>query len=123
MAAKLLLPGFGGQDTQTLSVVENGSEVFTTDNYDMSRMASFSVQVTSYTGDGVLNLRVQQTFDGTNWVDINTGAVTIAGTAFRFPASSQPFGRVRVGALATNSSNDTDILVLTLTGWPANWSN
>lgn len=111
MAAINLLQGFGGQYSTTFtatSVSSTGS-----DTIDCSKCNTMAIVITSTsTGPSSSNIiQLQQSFDNINWINLLT-AIT-GGTIGFYPATSQPFGLVRmIGSVANGT------LIVKLTGFP-----
>lgn len=94
MAAKTLLPGFGGAyTTESIAGVAVTGGVGA-DTLDVSKCASFAAQVTALTGSPTIQL--EQTIDGTNWANLGSAIAATVGTIAVFNATGGPFGRVRV---------------------------
>ena len=94
MAAKLILPGFGGTYTSAVITALTASTAGD-DTFDLSRCARFAVALGAGQGSGTVQL--QQTFNGgTTWSSFST-AITVAsvGPTTLFEESDGPFGLMR----------------------------
>lgn len=111
MASKLLLPGFGGKYSAIFTAISVNS--VGSDTIDCTRCHTLAVTMASNNSNPAGNIvQLQQSFDaGVSWVNILT-AITAGSTAV-IPATSQPFGLVRlVGSVAVGST------VIGLVGFP-----
>jgi hypothetical protein len=94
MAARLLLPGFGGQYvTETL----DANSTTGADTLDASRCAQLAVQIKHISGTPSGSVQLQVTYDGTNWANYADAiAVTTDGTIVLYDTTDGPFGLMRV---------------------------
>lgn len=107
MAAKNLLPGFGGKYTsEAIAGGANGADVI-----DASKAATLAFQVTQKSGDST-TITVQQSLDGTNWATLTTFSSTL-GTYKPLAITAGPFGLIRLAANGTTGTN-----TIVLVGWP-----
>ena len=93
MAAKLLLPGFGGKYT---SETFTATDTTGADTIDVSGCDSWSIQVTASSPVGTMD--VQQTFDGTNWAVLDNDSPLTNGTIILHGPDEGPYGRIRIDA-------------------------
>lgn len=123
-----LLPGFGGRVTLTVDVVENEAATIT-DALDASKCAQLAVQLTTYDSEAALSVQAQQTFDGVNWADYGSSQVMEEGDVLRFDPTDGPIGVIRfkltaeVSDASSSSSHAEDSAVLTVVGFPMQWSS
>jgi len=103
MAAKALLPGFGGRTTITLSDTENS------DTFDMSMCESFAVTLTDETGTS--SVQMKQSFDGVTWTSLGA-ALAAEGDVQKYDITDGPHGLLRFDQTGTGTA------VLTLVGFP-----
>jgi hypothetical protein len=103
MAAKLLLPGFGGRTTITLSDTD------TSDTYDMSLCESFAAVLTDETGTS--SVQPEQSFDGANWATLGS-ALASEGNTLKQDHTDGPHGLIRFVQTGSGSA------VITLVGFP-----
>lgn len=118
MARSQLLPGFGSRTTQTVALTSGAAQVFT-DEFEVSRLGMFGMQVTTWAA-GNLTVQLQQSLDGTNFSNIGSPVVMVAGDIARVPITSGPFGIIRYGLLSTDTSASA---TLTTVGFNLPWSN
>lgn len=107
MANKVLMPGFGGTQTQVVAGGGTGP-----DQIDCVRIALLVFQTTAHTTDAT-TITIEETYDGTNWATLTTFSST-AGTIKKLAQSSGPFGVIRVKADGTTGSNTITIVGLPL---------
>jgi hypothetical protein len=103
MAAKSLLPGFGGRTTITLSDTE------TSDSFDMSMCESFAVVLTDETGTS--SVQMQQSFDGVKWASLGAALAT-EGDTQKYDVTDGPHGLIRFDQTGSGTA------VITLVGFP-----
>jgi hypothetical protein len=106
MAAKHLLPGFGGRQTITL-LVNDDSDIF-----DLSLCEAFAVQMTAETGS--TSVQIEQSFDGVNWVALGA-AITVVGTTQKYDITDKPHGLIRLNGTGAGGTGS----VMTLVGFAA----
>ena len=101
MAARLLLPGIGGQYV---------SEVFTTtvagaDTLDATRCAQLAVQIIKTSGTPAGTIQLTQSFDGTKFANLGTAiSVVTDGTIVVFDITDGPFGMLQIQAAVSAGS-------------------
>jgi hypothetical protein len=110
MAAKFLLPGFGGAYTseQFTNNATNG-----VDTLDCSRCAQFAIQIKKISGTPAGTIQLQQSFGAGN---ANLGAainVAVDGQTVTIPVTSGPFGLL---SIVNNVSSGT--ITVTIVGQP-----
>lgn len=110
MAAKLLLPGFGGQYVSETFTGVSASSVGA-DTIDCSHVASLAVGITTGAGSAGTSIILQQTVDGTLWQ--NLGSAITANSITLLDVTDNPFLRVRIRATITAGT-----VVVSLTGFP-----
>lgn len=93
MAARLLLPGYGGR--YTTETFDSNSAVGA-DTLDCSHLDSLGIQVDSSGIAGTVD--IEQTFNGTDWAVLVDNMVCADGTATRLDTTDGPFGLLRVNA-------------------------
>lgn len=109
MAAKLILPGLGGQYTsESFAATATGA-----DTLDMSHCAGFAVE--GGTGNGAGSVQVQQSFDMVTFANLGTAiTVTSNGPVTLFNQSAGPFGVIRLSVTVTAGT----VKAMTITGLP-----
>ena len=117
MAAKLILPGFGGAYTTESWTFSAGISTGSvgTDVLDLSHCAQFMVQINS---SGTGSIQIEQALAGTGGVFSSLGSsisVLTAGTVSRFDVTDGPFGVIRVnyGSISAGTG-----ISATIVGWP-----
>lgn len=116
--AGLLLPGYGGQLTDVLSVLEGGAAQFTTE-VDTSRCSSIAVQVQTWAGNAALTAQAKQRFTSTGTLaDYGVSRVVVQGDIFRFDLIGMPAGLLSVSFTAAADNAETFPLTVTTTGFP-----
>lgn len=111
MAAKLLLPGFGGS---YVSEVITGTTVgfIAADTIDVSRCGFFAVQLGSGQGSGTIQM--QQSFDGQHWANYGSAITLTSNSAITlFDPTDGPFGAQRITTTLTAGTCQ-----VTITGFP-----
>jgi len=113
MADKLLLPGFGGSDTDAFSESATTAD---SDTWDLSRCRRFTIQQEFTTGTPTGTFQPQMTFDGSNWASYQ-GAITVGdGTITSYDAQTDgAFGRLRIDPASIGGT--TVSLTLKITGF------
>lgn len=108
MGARLLLPGYGGKfETPTL---DSTSDEETSDTLDVSRCASFAVQVEEVsTASGTIFL--EHSFDGENWAPFGT-AIDAGDDAkvYLYGIDKGPFGRIRFNPSIVSGSAKVSVV-------------
>lgn len=117
MAAKHLLPGYGGKYT---SETLNESSTTGADTIDLSRCAQFMAQVIYVSGTPAGTLTMTNSVDGTNFVPlgsaIDVSTVTSTTSAIsRYDVTDGPFGVIRIDA---TSMTGTGAVTVQIVGWP-----
>lgn len=110
MAAKVLLPGFGGSYTsETFSGVSLNS--VGADTIDCSYCASLAVSIITTGSITGLSLRIEQSFDNVGWTLL--GSAITAASVTLYSITAGPFGLIRF-----KNSITTGTVALRLTGFP-----
>lgn len=99
----VLLPGFGGAITVSLSNTQTSARI------DLSMVGMFAAVLTSEVGTN--STQLQQSFDGTNWANLGS-ALAAAGDTGKYDITDGPFGFIRVVQTGSGSG------VVTIVGWP-----
>jgi hypothetical protein len=115
---KLLLPGVGGRDAQTITLTAD-SVAHNSDPYDMSRCSQFAVQVTTWAA-GNLTLQVLQSVDGTSYATLGSNTTVVAGDIIRIDITSGPLCLIKFQLKSTDTAANA---TLTTVGYPNQWSN
>lgn len=102
MAAKLILPGFGGAFTtvavgSTDAIIQEAGSDLT---LDMSHCTHFAIQVQSTAGTPVGTVQLTQTFSGVSQSNLGTTINVATDVATLFDATDGPFGQIRIDATA-----------------------
>jgi hypothetical protein len=94
MAAKLLLPGYGGRYVS--DTVDLNSTEANVDTIDMSLCNEFTIQISHVSGTPAGTIQPQQSINGSDWADLG-GTINVAtdGTATKYEATDGPFGLMR----------------------------
>ncbi len=117
MAAKLLLPGYGGQYTSE-TITGSAAGATGADTLDLSLLISFSVEVTAAATVGASTFKVQQTFDGVNWSDLGSAVAIALGAVTLFPPTAGPFGMCRLVVIDAAAAVTAKFII---TGWARQW--
>jgi hypothetical protein len=109
MAAKLLLPGYGGVYT---SEEFTSSSTIGADTIDVSPCRGFLVQISMVSGAG--DIQLEQTANLSDWADLGS-AISVAadGAVTRFEDTDGPFGLLRIDATGITAGT----VVVTLVGF------
>jgi len=95
MAARLLLPGYGGKytsETITGSVAGQAGA----DTLDVSLCSQFAVQVAAVTTPGASTFTVEHSLDGSNFAAVGSAIAIALGNIARFSLTSGPYGLIRL---------------------------
>lgn len=112
MAARVLLPGFGGQYTsETFSAVSTNS--IGSDTLDCSHVESLALQIQKGGGTGAGTLTIQETFDHLSYVTRAALSLTTDGVVTYLDTTDKPFGKMRISATVTAGTGG-----VTFTGFP-----
>lgn len=109
MAARLLLPGYGGKYTS--EAIAFGGAVGQ-DTIDCSRCAQLLFEVVSHTGDAT-GVTIQQSLDAVNWATLTTIASANTGTIKQLNVTAGPFGLIRIQITGGTTGNTA----LSVVGW------
>ncbi len=114
MAAKLLLPGYGGMYTSEAFTSDNTAGV---DTIDLSRCNSFMTQVIhGSTAPTAGNIQLEGSTNLTNWANLGTtNAVATNGGMVRYDITDGPFGVIRIKP----ASIDTGSVTVNIVGYEA----
>ncbi len=102
-----LLPGLGGQDSDTFAGGATGPKVF-----DVTKVAALIFQVTARTADST-TITVEETTDGTHWATLTTFSSTLA-TIKKLIFTAGPFALIRMKADGATGSNTVSVTGLRL---------
>jgi hypothetical protein len=109
MAAKLLLPGYGGAYT---SEEFTASSTIGADTIDVSPCRGFLAQISMVSGAG--DIQLEQTANLSDWADLGTAiSVGTDGAVTRFEDTDGPFGLLRIDATGITAGT----VVVTLVGF------
>ena len=115
MAAKLLLPGFGGMYT---SETFDNNNTLGIDTIDCSHCAQLALQVhkVSAAMPGAGTFQLTQSFDGTTFANLGTTlATTTDGAVLLYDVTDGPFGVIKIKPASIDTAGTVNA---TLTGWP-----
>lgn len=107
MAAKLLLPGYGGKYTSE----SFSSTVAGVDTLDCSRCAQILVQIVHDSGTPAGTMQLTQTVDGTHFANLGS-AIDVAtdGTYLIGDVTSGPYGIIQLSAAISSGAVHVEIV-------------
>ena len=107
MAAKHIIPGYGGQYTS-----ESLQGAIGADTIDLSGVNELLVGVKAVSGTPTGTFQLEQSANGTSWAALGS-AIAVDAVTSRFSITSGPFGLCRINA----ASVATAPVIVTLTGF------
>ncbi len=111
MAAKLLIPGFGGKyESETF----DASSTVGADTIDCHQADHLGVQVSS-TGTPGGDIQLEQTFNGSDWEDFGSAMPATDGSIARFDPTDGPFGLLRIDATGITAGT-AEAVTVTIVG-------